>query len=594
MFSPRHVSDNGMVNGNTYGEDYQPLPAYWTESTGIRTYSIPQGSTGYVGGGSENGAFAVGAVKQAGDYDHAAIYRRNGDAILLDNNGYEESQALGISDDGKYVCGFVKKPPGLHDGVFDPGYIALSVWIDGVQHTIDWYDGQQVQDTYSETFSMSTTNDGYITGGTARGSFIWHPSFDGVHSQYQGAQDINTWYQDVTGETIEGVLDGSDIARTNDGTLYVLVSNGVNHEVLSIPSAGHILTGSQQSVTLNAYGTFSNDFFYIDASHYTQITLNSGAGSDFVELVNHPGAGFKANIKTGAGDDGVYLADVSNVTLDTGDGADYLAVDHIVNCNLQTGNGNDQLVGAGFLSIYDATSSHIDTGNGDDFIVVYGGSGNIIQAGNGNDYVSVANADLNGTNRFYLGNGNDQMEIAATDQQVWGGNGNDHIVTKGKRNIIRTEGGNDFVSGEPTPNGEPSMDYIDLGDGNDRYQTYSSSDTVLGGNGNDTFLLNGGAVKAFGEAGNDAFFVFGGNHVISGGTGFDFYSSHGGSSIIDLGTGQPNVLAPQPDDQIVRNTNDYFIRRNMPFIPISRQEYLDVLAPILLELQNQLIRRPQF
>ncbi|MFT3880814.1 MAG: calcium-binding protein [Gemmatales bacterium] len=401
------------------------------------------------------------------------------------------------------------------------------------------------------------------------------------------------------------------------------------------------------STRLNVKGTDSTDYFFIDSAGYDQINIYAGNGDDFVQieqsgdshpLVNidmgngndhvnvrsqgifnvllgpgdddanvlngfdEPFPGLTFNVTGGAGNDTLGVGDVlvhadlgsgddrvfSDVlgdfsSIDTGDGRDSFEIGRMKWATIQTGAGDD------LLNISSATFCDIRTGAGNDHVYITALQTRI-DTGTGNDVVEL-NAGNGGDipNWVYLGDGNDSAWINGDAVRVWAGAGNDQIhLNYGTNNIIRTESGNDYVYSD---GGES---FIDLGDGNDTYENSptSSRDIVLGGNGNDVFKLMGGNVSAFGEAGTDTFIVYDGYQFVSGGAGIDRFISTGGMSFVDLGSGLLNIVNPLPTDQLVKNANNYFYHRNMPYVPLNQNDYLSLIAPALANLQQMGIHQP--
>lgn len=592
-FNPTHVSNQGMVSGMTYDAEYHPYPAFWTQAVGIQQYSIPSGTSGYITGGSQLGSFMAGAVINPNGLEQAALFRTNGPAILLESAGFEETQAIAVSENGRYVAGVVKQRPRLINGVYNEGFVALCVWVDGKQQLLRWYDGVEPRGKYEDTNSafMSITDDGYLASSFYKSgkfrSILWHPSFDGIQSPFHDAQEIASWYQAVTGEYVPEIASTFDLARSPSGTLYLATQYAdfsPKVRVLSIPSTNSTTPPNEQLV---AHGTHANDIFYIDASLWSSVSLDTGNGDDLVLLENNTSNSFSAVIRTGGGHDGVVLSNVANVQLDMGAGNDRFTCDQIFHSRILTGDGNDVLLGTGFRQVNDVDSCYFDLGKGNDLMYLVRSRNSTFSMGSGNDTVYFYNDNENNRNTFYLGNGNDQLDVDASGQYFWCGAGNDSVRTIGQRNIIRTEAGNDTVVGDH------SSDYIDMGLGNDSYSSYGSSDIVLGRAGNDTFRIDSGTCTVFGESGHDAFYTWNSQCIISGGTGVDRYFGLNASvNTVDLGGGTFNFLFHQEVDRLVRNPQDIFSRPRLGYLPLSRREYLDLMAPFLTDLQSQNLPLP--
>lgn len=641
---PASVNSTGNVVGDTTIDNRQ-VPAFWSAFSGLQAVTVPEGFFGSATRINESGNLAAGKVfAPVSGKAIAAVFSRTGSTQLLSHAGYQHSEATALNNDGSLIAGIVVTPAQDVDGEYISAYTSASIWDADGQHTLLWSDGSEVKvPDYQGRFFL--TADGYLAGNSLQGSFIWHPTFDGVHSAFLGAQPLGEWYEAVTGETLDISINYvSDLTRSSTGVLYIAMAGSDDNTHLLTVGGEPALPAIPQ---VNLVGTSSTDYFYISEPGHSQISINAGSGADFVEIVSSDESQVHVNLNLGTGDDQVhlraqgiydiqlgagddylyafygydddsisdlvmnvtggsgndtlalgkavvraYLGDgndrvVSNVLgdnswIDTGAGSDTVSIERMSSGSIRTGPGND------YLELPSALHSNIKTGSGRD-IVIYSGWGSSIFTEGGHDRVELSTGyDLQPT-WVYLGDGNDSLFMTGDAVNIWGGAGNDQIDMYHGSNIrVRTETGNDRVSSFGT------RAFVDLGDGDDAYENseFGSQDIVLGGRGNDIFRLLGGNTTAFGEAGSDGFFTTGGLQIISGGSGVDRLLSEGGTSAIDLGSDTFNLIRLLSTDQLVERANNFFTRSNLSYLPLSRRSYLELIAPALQDLKFQRFRLP--
>jgi hypothetical protein len=626
-FLPVSISNYGTAFGNRLISTSSTwFPAYWKVGEEPTAFSLPLNATGRVLAGNAAGTYAAGWLHTDTTDMQAVLFRPGAGIMELNSAGYSRTIAHAVNDEGTFVAGTVRNPEFIN-GV-DSGTTNAAVWRNGTLTELRWPNGQLVRMRSSEVLQLADQN--YVVGVSLQGPFIWHASFNGIDSPYQGAQLLGGWFQQQTGGALPAYDQVKDIAQAANGDLHLaLYSSTQSKGYVAVVPAG-TFTPTFPTCSLDLQGTTYPDYFYVDVSGFSQIKVDTLAGNDLVEFtgtahpalntvsnlgqgdnrlyVNTPGyhsallgngrdmvvarigastIPAKLDLQSGGGDDSVDILNFF-VSADLGDGKDRLSARMLPGSSIRTGNGDD------FVSIGGTSQMRLSTGSGADTLQMGDVDSSWIDTGSGNDSIDAFGLHQS---QLWMSTGNDNVVLVGHDNRVWTGTGNDIVSSRQSTgNVIRTEAGNDLVYSVDSSNS------IDLGTGNDSYSTSfpqltgiedSSSDIVLGGLGNDVFQLLGGNVIAFGESGRDIFDISQGQHTLDGGMNTDFYFSRGGQSTVNMGRGQRNYLAHQPEDKIVKGANDFLIRSGTPYTPLSRSEYLQLLLPHLIHLQNQGMRLPQ-
>jgi hypothetical protein len=143
-------------------------------------------------------------------------------------------------------------------------------------------------------------------------------------------------------------------------------------------------------------------------------------------------------VKTGNGNNKIYLGEGDNIVkiigngndiITTGDGDNVMIISGNGNRQITTGKGNDNIILSG------TGNNIINSGDGDNKVVVGNGNNQII-AGSGNDVVAAGN----GNNNIISGSANDQITVGNGNNYIDGGKGVDTCrVGQGKNKIINCE-----------------------------------------------------------------------------------------------------------------------------------------------------------
>ena len=188
----------------------------WTRETGVIDLGGHFGFVGQSNDISSDGSIAVGFASHE-VFDGAAYYWDSTGIHRLEDPYSVQSVAYCISPDGDAIGGFVSEDK------IDRGYVYAAYW-DANRNLVPILDSHGVR---VEGAVRDISNHGYAVGTTSdnRG-FIWHPSFDGVHSQFTGAQYFDDWLQAVSGTTLPFASQGVEAIAEDpvDGQLLFALS----------------------------------------------------------------------------------------------------------------------------------------------------------------------------------------------------------------------------------------------------------------------------------------------------------------------------------------------------------------------------------
>ena len=192
------------------------IDGVWTPNAGWTALDRPTDATngnavGFVWGVDSSGSEVAGVVGAYAYYwDSTGIHR-------LEDPYSVQSVAYCISPDSDAIGGFVSEDK------IDRGYVYAAYW-DANRNLVPIMDSHGVR---VEGAVLDISNHGYAVGTTSdnRG-FIWHPSFDGVHSQFTGAQYFEDWLQAVSGTTLPFASQGVEAIAEDlvDGQLLFALS----------------------------------------------------------------------------------------------------------------------------------------------------------------------------------------------------------------------------------------------------------------------------------------------------------------------------------------------------------------------------------
>jgi DNA-binding beta-propeller fold protein YncE len=214
------------------------------------------------------------------------------------------------------------------------------------------------------------------------------------------------------------------------------------------------------TATINGAGTITANFAYVVTDNRNLVftgTNNLVLVTGGNNVIDCRKATSTTIIKTGSGNNVIYLGEGDNFVKETVSGNDIIT----------SGNGNNN------IDITGKGNYQITTGSGNDIIRVTGDGDCIIKAGDGDNQVTV------------LGKGNNQITAGSGSDVIVSGDGKNTIKTgDGNNKVIMGKGNNQIITGT-------GSDEVVVGNGNNNIQTGVGDDFITVGLGNN--YINGGA-----------------------------------------------------------------------------------------------------
>ena len=169
----------------------------WTEQSGMISLGGHTGFGGEARDVTANGIISVGFAGHERPDGAAYYWGETGIHRLSDlipgATFIVQSVAYSVSPNGSYIGGYVFEDDASDDGILHP-----AVWDSQRQLIL-------LKDDQGNPFQgrvLDVSNHGYAVGETRDGrGFIWHPTFDGVQSPFNGAQYFEDWLAAVPGGT---------------------------------------------------------------------------------------------------------------------------------------------------------------------------------------------------------------------------------------------------------------------------------------------------------------------------------------------------------------------------------------------------------
>lgn len=259
-------------------------------------------------------------------------------------------------------------------------------------------------------------------------------------------------------------------------------------------------------------------------------TLRGGPGADRLD----GGAGIDIADYLGA-TTGVTL-DLSDLTKNTGDAAGdaYTGIERFFGSNFGDRilgsadkddfvgfDGNDTLFGLGGKDLLQGASGNDLLYGGADDDTLRGANGvDLLYGEAGNDVLDGGG----GFDRLFGGRGDDRFLFSAGNDSYSGGAGRDGLVLIGQTNLDLTTIGVSLLD---------SIEYIEIGNSNDRFFDNDDDREILIGAGNDTVNARGG------------------NDLLDGGKGDDTLDAGAGDDTIIAGDGKDTANGGKGDDRFV-------------------------------------------
>ena len=388
---------------------------------------------------------------------------------------------------------------------------------------------------------------------------------------YSGNDSIENSGANVSINTGEG----NNTIKNYGSNATIKTGTGSNH-IYNYESGTKVL-GNATSDSLNIQGASvsvesgaGKDYIYLNNNSFggAYVTINAGADND--SIIGRFG---DSSILGGAGDDLVSMTgDVDRGTISAGTGLDTVYMDNYDGRNMiqyTSGDGNDIIY---YFNRYDTLK--IGNGSTDTYSKATVGSDIHVSVGNG--VITLKNAaslesvnilgrevavSLNPSNPLLipLTEGNDTYNNSLTGATIQALGGSDSITNSGASVTVDLGNNNNYfyntgnrvsaVSGNGADTVFNDSDYssINTGDGNDSIKLsrahYSS---IIGGNGADYISLDHSDYdNIYGGAGNDTVIGIMGLTYIDGGAGNDFVSiggdTLGGNHTISGGAGNDTL-----------------------------------------------------
>lgn len=256
-------------------------------------------------------------------------------------------------------------------------------------------------------------------------------------------------------------------------------------------------------------GTNNNDVIIDSLIHssYDKITINAGAGDDYIDAHNDIVYGGAGNDYIHAKDCIVYGEDGNDTIVNYNSSSK--------NISIYGGNGDDIIVNNQYASIDDIYGE-----DGDDKIINHGEVRNNIDAGDGDNEVTVSGTVSNGV---ISGSGNDRIKIeeSGTVRNISSGGGNDNIIVEGS------------VLGN-----------IDAGNGDNTITVLGSTGDINTNSGNNTVSISGVAKNVVTGEGDDIINVSGSVNSVDAGDGDNEIVVKTGAKVtgtISSGSGVDNI-----------------------------------------------------
>ena len=362
---------------------------------------------------------------------------------------------------------------------------------------------------------------------------------------------------------------GNDIIEGQSGDDYL--GGGEGHDLIRGGDGDDVLSGDNGDDTLS--GELGFDF------------LQGGGGADSLD-----GGDQDDELFGGMGGD-VLIGGAGNDLLvgavTTRDNPDFEALQAALDFDAHVfdgGDGNDLIYGtAGVDEVTDLLgSSRVFTYESDDIITTGDGS-DLVRSGDGADVIDVGG----GINEVYAGAGYDivssgpgndtidlRPEVPGTGQsfgaivndaggsnRILGDAGDDRVTVIGFSinfidvgdgdNVVFTGGGSDVIR---AGNGR---DLIQAGDGNNDITAGGGDDSVTAGFGDDHVRLGSGNDIANVGAGNDVVIAGLGNDLVDAGSGDDYVRGGGGDDELIAGVGADTLLGDAGSDILWGGLREY-------------------------------------
>ena len=199
-------------------------------------------------------------------------------------------------------------------------------------------------------------------------------------------------------------IDGGDgentiaFQSTGGSITTVEIDGGDNKDVITVTSDE---TGTATNVTIDAKDGTNTVTLNNKTGNYSNVNITGGSGSDSITAISAAAA--TVNIEAGAGDDTLYLTDVSGA-VNAGEGDDTIIFDEVsaglANLALDAGDGDDtvEISHGDFVDLAAGSNNTLSGGNGTDELVITGiASGAAVDASFATGFESIKLMAANST-----------------------------------------------------------------------------------------------------------------------------------------------------------------------------------------------------
>ena len=204
-------------------------------------------------------------------------------------------------------------------------------------------------------------------------------------------------------------IDGGDgentiaFQSTGGSITTVEIDGGDNKDVITVTSdeTGTATSTTSSDVTIDAKDGTNTVTLNNKTGNYSNVNITGGSGSDSITAISAAAA--TVNIEAGAGDDTLYLTDVSGA-VNAGEGDDTIIFDEVsaglANLALDAGDGDDtvEISHGDFVDLAAGSNNTLSGGNGTDELVITGiASGAAVDASFATGFESIKLMAANST-----------------------------------------------------------------------------------------------------------------------------------------------------------------------------------------------------
>ena len=194
-----------------------------------------------------------------------------------------------------------------------------------------------------------------------------------------------------------------DFSSTGGTIGKIEINGGADEDVITVTSdeTGTATSTTSSDVTIDAKDGTNTVTLNNKTGNYSNVNITGGSGSDSITAISAAAA--TVNIEAGAGDDTLYLTDVSGA-VNAGEGDDTIIFDEVsaglANLALDAGDGDDtvEISHGDFVDLAAGSNNTLSGGNGTDELVITGiASGAAVDASFATGFESIKLMAANST-----------------------------------------------------------------------------------------------------------------------------------------------------------------------------------------------------